>query len=335
MALSLHPNDTQTEAIVAEVFSDNELLELCTPVVIKGTPAELTVSNRVEEEECRSVSDTETEDLKSENEEESNVDNPTENSTRKQPKVRQNILIKGFQNDRYDVLVTSSADLLPVINTETPVAIWVKNNFRMSFVPVEKDDDTTPLEARVKMVAEQLHTALRRDFCVPNVRMALVVSDSHAVDQSRLALQSLADKLFDQGIKTFGPYMADSFFADEQFLHFDGLIVIGDKMQSEHLWPCNQEDLTVVWLMQPMVCTMPGCMELSDVESDELRQQALRRAVYTAIDIYRLRRQWNEAHHNPLKKLYKEKRDESEKVRFSIPKKHEKQSAAPIKTNPA
>ena len=47
---------------------------------------------------------------------------------------------------------------------------------------------------------------------------------------------------------------------------------------------------------------------------------SMRHAVYLAIDIFRNRQNYDEPLKNPLKKLYHEKRDESEKVRFNIPK---------------
>ena len=39
-----------------------------------------------------------------------------------------------------------------------------------------------------------------------------------------------------------------------------------------------------------------------------------------AIDIFRNRIDYDEAYENPLPKLYHEKKDDSEKVRFNIPK---------------
>ena len=53
-------------------------------------------------------------------------------------------------------------------------------------------------------------------------------------------------------------------------------------------------------------------------------ENMLRQAIYAAIDIFRHRATYDEAYVNPLKKMYKERRDDSEKVRFAIPKKAEK-----------
>ena len=48
-----------------------------------------------------------------------------------------------------------------------------------------------------------------------------------------------------------------------------------------------------------------------------------RQALYAVIDAARNRKNYDAPLANPLPKLYHEKRDESEKVRFAIPKKRE------------
>lgn len=52
----------------------------------------------------------------------------------------------------------------------------------------------------------------------------------------------------------------------------------------------------------------------------------MRNAIYLAIDCFRRRNGFDAPYANPLQKLYKEKKDESEKVRFTIPKKHAPQN---------
>ena len=49
-------------------------------------------------------------------------------------------------------------------------------------------------------------------------------------------------------------------------------------------------------------------------------ESSFRHAIYLAIDIARRRHTSDTSSANPLPKLYHEKRDESEKVRFAIPK---------------
>ena len=49
-------------------------------------------------------------------------------------------------------------------------------------------------------------------------------------------------------------------------------------------------------------------------------EQSFRNAIYTAIDVYRNRINYDEPFEHPLPKLYHEKKDESEKGRFATPK---------------
>ena len=46
----------------------------------------------------------------------------------------------------------------------------------------------------------------------------------------------------------------------------------------------------------------------------------MRHAIFEAIDIFRNRQNYDAPMGNPLPKLYHEKRDDSEKVRFNIPR---------------
>ena len=49
---------------------------------------------------------------------------------------------------------------------------------------------------------------------------------------------------------------------------------------------------------------------------NEASANSMRQAIYMAIDIYRNRKSDAEAHRNPLRKLYFEKRDDSDKLKL-------------------
>ena len=77
----------------------------------------------------------------------------------------------------------------------------------------------------------------------------------------------------------------------------------------------------------PIVHTTPGITPCFNLAGQGIADESsLRSAIYLAIDTFRHRAEYDEPLANPLKKLYHEKRDESEKVRFAIPKKHETRS---------
>ena len=51
-----------------------------------------------------------------------------------------------------------------------------------------------------------------------------------------------------------------------------------------------------------------------------MEADSMRHAIFEAIDIYRNRMNYDAPTGNPLPKLYHERRDDSEKVRFNIPR---------------
>ena len=65
-------------------------------------------------------------------------------------------------------------------------------------------------------------------------------------------------------------------------------------------------------------------------EEDDLDDpaHALRAAIYTAMEVRRNRKAYDEAHESPLPKLYHERKDDSEKVRFAVSKRKEQQDGA-------
>ena len=81
----------------------------------------------------------------------------------------------------------------------------------------------------------------------------------------------------------------------------------------------TSESLTVFWpCIRTSADITPGYEIAGTNTADE---SAFRNAVYLAIDTFRYRSSYDEACENPLPKLFHEKRDDSEKVRFAIPKK--------------
>ena len=71
----------------------------------------------------------------------------------------------------------------------------------------------------------------------------------------------------------------------------------------------------------PLVRTAPAHGVQYDLAGKgEADEGSLRQAIFAAIDVWRNRRDYDEAFTNPLPKLYHERRDDSEKVRFNTPK---------------
>lgn len=65
--------------------------------------------------------------------------------------------------------------------------------------------------------------------------------------------------------------------------------------------------------------TSPGHGTAYDIAGKGVADESsFRNAIYAAIDIFRNRADYDEPLQNPLKKLYHERKDDSDKVRFAV-----------------
>lgn len=165
----------------------------------------------------------------------------------------------------------------------------------------------------------QAWQTVRRDFLVSMPRLAIVVSDEESAVKCRQTVKELTE----QGVYVFGPYYADEYIEENHAQHFDMTLAVGETVLQ------NMLDALTSPVRSRYIAGMPMIMTRTDYpvnyEFDEAALSepvhALRQAIYLAIDISSNRAAYDEAHENPLPKLYHERRDDSEKVRFAIPKK--------------
>ena len=131
------------------------------------------------------------------------------------------------------------------------------------------------------------------------------------------------DALAEKGIQAFGPYPADDFFGNGYYNEFDGVMAMYHDQAAVPFHSLFNEDGVLYTAGLPIIHTAANttpCYYMAGYnEADAI---SFRHAIFLALDAFRHRETCEEAYQNPLPKLYHEKRDESEKVRFSIPKKH-------------
>ena len=130
------------------------------------------------------------------------------------------------------------------------------------------------------------------------------------------------DQLAEQKIQAFGPYPADEFFGNGHFVEFDGIMTMYHDQATTPFHSLYTEDGVLFTAGLPLVHTAANTTPSYSITGcNEADAISFRHAIYLALDAFCNREDYDEAYENPLPKLYHEKRDESEKVRFSIPKK--------------
>ncbi len=171
------------------------------------------------------------------------------------------------------------------------------------------------------------HKTLKRDFRIANPRIAVLSLNPHAGDNGLLGseeqevIKPAIDELEKQGVQAFGPYPADGFFGSNAYDHFDGVLAMYHDQGLAPFKTIALESGVNFTAGLPIVRTSPDHGTAYDIAGQgKADENSFRQAVYTAIDVFRNRQNYDEPLQNPLPKLFHEKRDDSEKVRFAIPK---------------
>ena len=169
--------------------------------------------------------------------------------------------------------------------------------------------------------AKTLFNCLKRDFRVNNPRLAVLAYNPQPSTEENEAIIPAVEQLKTDKVWTYGPFSADDFFSQCQHVHFDAILAMYHEQAMIPFKMLANEGAGVftTGLAQPLV----EPLFMGNTEQGTVDELPLRMAIYMAVDAARNRANYDEPLANPLKKLYHEKRDESEKVRFAIPKKHE------------
>lgn len=211
-------------------------------------------------------------------------------------------------------------------NFEGSLTIYIDDKIRLAIIAPGKEGSelySALTKETLTTVIKKAWMSLKRDFMVTMPRIALVAMNSTYDEAEKEIMTSCVMELNEQHVGVFGPYLLDDFIEENKYQHFDMTLVVSDA-QAKQVLSTIASDLHTRFL-----AGIPMIMALTDIPSSyafdeadlEEPAQALRTAIYNAMSISRNRKVYDESHENPLEKLYHERRDDSEKVRFAIPKK--------------
>ena len=164
---------------------------------------------------------------------------------------------------------------------------------------------------------------LKQDFGIGAPRIAVLSLNPHAGDEGLLgteeqeviipAIKELAGK----GILCYGPYPADGFMGSGNFTHFDGILAMYHDQGLAPFKSLAMDEGVNYTAGLPVVRTSPAHGTAYDIAGKGIASEdSFRQAVYVAIDVFRNRMREQEAHANPLRKQYYERRDDSDKLKL-------------------
>ena len=336
--------------VIFKAFEDPAMLELCTPIIY-GSPKAAAyhakalgldmqlaiIKNAGEAQDGRL-------NLLAVIEEEVKIDlgEPTPESSEAAQKAIDRA-IDDYKNGAFDVLVTApvSKNTIKGFNGHTNYLERRMNDGQQGLTILTNEDLRVALvtnNVAIKDVAEAItkqkivekatifQKALRRDFRISSPRIAVLAlnprcgEDGVLGDEEQEIIKPAVDELVAQGIQAFGPYAADDFFGTYSYYRFDGVLAMYHDQGQTPFKALTTESGVRFTAGLSIVRTAPAHGPIFNQAGRNLTDAgSMRNAIYTAIDIVRNRQNFDEPLQNPLPKLYHEKRDESEKVRFRAP----------------
>lgn len=317
---------------ILKAFEDPMMLELCTPIIY-GSPkvaafhrkalhleTQYNIINSAEEAHDGRLNLLATfdDDVKVE------FGQPTDESAeaaRKAMARAKEDLIKHL----YDVLVTAPvkpANTQP--KEDKSLTVMVSEVVRIGLVTTHLPLKDVPAAITVEKVSDKariFHQSLKRDFRISSPRIAILALNPQEGTEEKDVIRPAIAVLEKEGIQAFGPFVADQFFGDNLYEQFDGVLAMYDDQGSVPFKTLAQEYGVKLKAGISAIVTTPDQDPAFDIAGKGVADEhALRQAVYTAIDMYRHRIEYDEPMGNPLPKLYHEKREDVEKIRFAIPK---------------
>lgn len=179
---------------------------------------------------------------------------------------------------------------------------------------IENEEGNTSKEKREEII-RAVWMAIRRDFAITNPRIAVVSDDATMIE--------FVDEMQQKGVYCHGPYAYELFVEEQQYAEFDA-VVLDSHLLVQTLQNQITDNLTCHAILG-MPCAFvvcPGALPETFADDDDAEKHVaqLLEAMYLAKDITVRRRLYDEATASPLPKLYHERKDDSEKVRFAVKK---------------
>ncbi len=341
--------------VIFKTFAEQAMLELCTPIIYGspkiaayhrnalGLQANFTIINNVEEAQDGKVNLLATfdEDVKVE------LGHPSKEAGAAALKALEKAM-DDYKSGGYDVLVTAPINKKNIQcesfnfcghteyiqqrmgNEKEALMILAGNRLRVALVtthlPISQVASAITKEAVIKKCTI-FENSLRRDFNISKPRIAILSLNPHAGDSGMIgneentAIIPAMEELEAAGIDVFGPFPADGFFGQGQYTAFDGVLAMYHDQGLAPFKTIVGNDGVNITAGLDIIRTSPDHGTAYEIAGKcEADETSFRQALYTAIDIYRNRINFDEPLQNPLKKLYHERRDDSEKVRFAVQK---------------
>lgn len=340
--------------VILKVFQETGMLELCTPIIY-GSPKIAAFHRKALDLNTNFLTIDQAEDavegklnLVSCIEEEVKIElgKPTKESGQAALAALERSILD-YRSGLIDVLVTAPINKYTIQSQEfqfpghteyiqacvgdgqEALMILMNRHLRVALVtnhlPIRKVADAITTE-NILHKLRIFNQALKRDMNVESPRIAVLGLNPHAGDQGLLGeeeqtiIKPALDQAMSEGIFCFGPFAADGFFGSHAYDSYDGVLAMYHDQGLAPFKALAMNDGINFTAGLPIVRTSPDHGTAYDIAGKGCADPtSLREAIYTAIDVYRNRIRYDEAYAHPLRKMYYEKRDDSDTLKLNAP----------------
>ena len=316
--------------VILKALEDPTMLELCTPIIY-GSPKVASYHKKALELETQYCIINTAEEVREDRvnllatfDDEVKVEfgQPTDESAeaaRKAVARAKEDLIKGL----YDVLVMGPVRSNPnPAKEDKSLTIMVSDAIRIALatthLPIKDVAQAITTEKIVNKI-RIFHASLKRDFRISSPRVAVLALNPQLGSEEEEIIKPAIATLAQEAMPVFGPYLADEFFGNHLYDHFDGVLAMYDDQGTLPFRSLALDGGVKLKAGISAICTTPDQDPAFEIAGKNIADpQSMRQAIYTAIDMFRFRGEYDEPLANQLPKLYHEKREDGDKARFAM-----------------
>ncbi len=234
--------------------------------------------------------------------------------------------VKALQNNEIDILVTApinkhniqsdnfnfnghteyleanlEGESLMILMTDE-----IKIGLITGHIPIQKIAETITSELLIKKI-NLLHNTLIQDFKIRKPKIAVLGLNPHCGDNGVIGTEDdeivkpTLEKIQAEGKLVYGPYSSDSFFGSKSYRNFDGILAMYHDQGLAPFKAISFGNGVNFTAGLNKIRTSPDHGTAYEIAGKCLaNHNSFKQAIYTALDIYKSRKEYNELSQNKL-----------------------------------
>ena len=320
--------------VILKTFEDNRMLDFCTPVIFGSSKIisfhKKALNNSIQINEITSIDEINHAKLNLLNIWNEDVEVEIGKASKVSGEYAAKSLeysVEQLKKNKIDVLLTAPINK-ETIQSETfcfpghtefleekldgkSLMILMTNELRIGLItghiPIAKVAGTISPELITEKV-EIMHQSLRQDFGINKPKIAVLGLNPHCGDkgvigkEEDLIIKPTIDQIKENGKLVYGPYSADGFFGSKTYEEFDGILAMYHDQGLAPFKALSFGNGVNYTAGLSEIRTSPDHGTGFDIAGKNIADpSSFKAALFTAIDVFKSRKEYKELTKNPLK----------------------------------